>query len=62
MHQAILARAEINRDLIARCPLRFIRSSSAALPPQVMAELERVFQAPVIESYGMTEVLPSDHQ
>jgi acyl-CoA synthetase (AMP-forming)/AMP-acid ligase II len=35
--------------------LRLIRSSSAALPPQVMAELERVFQAPVVESYGMTE-------
>ena len=55
MHQAILTRAERNREIIARCPLRFIRSSSAALPPQVMAELERVFQAPVIESYGMTE-------
>jgi acyl-CoA synthetase (AMP-forming)/AMP-acid ligase II/thioesterase domain-containing protein len=55
MHQAILTRAERNRDIIARCPLRFIRSSSSALPPQVMAELERMFQAPVIESYGMTE-------
>lgn len=55
MHQAIVARAERNRAIIARCPLRLIRSSSAALPPQVMAELEKVFQAPVIESYGMTE-------
>jgi acyl-CoA synthetase (AMP-forming)/AMP-acid ligase II/thioesterase domain-containing protein len=55
MHQAILTRAESNHDLIARCPLRFLRSCSAALPPQVMTELERVFQAPVIESYGMTE-------
>jgi len=55
MHQTILTRADSNRDVIVSCPLRFIRSSSAALPPQVMAELERVFQAPVIESYGMTE-------
>lgn len=55
MHQAILARASGNRDAIARCRLRFIRSCSAALPPQVMAELERVFGAPAIESYGMTE-------
>jgi thioesterase domain-containing protein len=55
MHQAILTRTEINRDIITRRPLRFIRSSSSALSPQVMAELERVFQAPVIESYGMTE-------
>ena len=35
--------------------LRFIRSSSAALPPQVLAELERLFHTPVIEAYGMTE-------
>lgn len=34
---------------------RFIRSASAPLPPQVAAELERRFQAPVIEVYGMTE-------
>ena len=55
MHQAILARTEANRHLIAHSPLRLIRSSSAPLPPQVMAELESVFNAPVIESYGMTE-------
>jgi acyl-CoA synthetase (AMP-forming)/AMP-acid ligase II len=52
MHQAILARASTHH-----CPsqLRFIRSSSAALPPQVLADLENVFNAPVIEAYGMTE-------
>ena len=44
-----------HRELIARRPLRFIRSSSAALPPQVLTELEGVFGTPVIESYGMTE-------
>jgi acyl-CoA synthetase (AMP-forming)/AMP-acid ligase II len=55
MHQAILTRAERNKDAIARASLRFIRSSSASLPPQVMQELEAVFGAPVIESYGMTE-------
>jgi len=55
MHQAILARAERNKDSVARASLRFIRSSSASLPPQVMAELEKTFGAPVIESYGMTE-------
>jgi acyl-CoA synthetase (AMP-forming)/AMP-acid ligase II len=35
--------------------LRLIRSSSAALSPRIMAELEAAFGAPVIESYGMTE-------
>jgi acyl-CoA synthetase (AMP-forming)/AMP-acid ligase II/acetyltransferase-like isoleucine patch superfamily enzyme/acyl carrier protein len=55
MHQAILARASAQREIIARCPLRFIRSCSAPLPEQVMAALEEVFDAPVIEAYGMTE-------
>jgi acyl-CoA synthetase (AMP-forming)/AMP-acid ligase II len=55
MHQAILSRAARNEESIAKCRLRLIRSSSASLPPQVMLELEKVFNAPVIESYGMTE-------
>jgi oxalate---CoA ligase len=56
MHQAILARAaRHHEDVLARSRLRFVRSSSAALPRQVMGELERVFRAPVIEAYGMTE-------
>jgi oxalate---CoA ligase len=55
MHQAILARAARNEEILARAQLRFIRSSSASLPPQVMGDLERAFRCPVIESYGMTE-------
>jgi acyl-CoA synthetase (AMP-forming)/AMP-acid ligase II len=55
MHQAILARARHNAGVIAAHPLRFIRSSSAALPPQVLGELEAAFGAPVVEAYGMTE-------
>jgi len=55
MHQAILTRAPHNADVIARHPLRFIRSSSSSMPPQVIGELEAVFHAPVIEAYGMTE-------
>lgn len=55
MHQAILARAGRNDDAIAVARLRFVRSSSASLPPQVMTEMESVFGCPVIESYGMTE-------
>jgi acyl-CoA synthetase (AMP-forming)/AMP-acid ligase II len=55
MHQAILARAPRNAAVIKAGRLRLIRSSSASLPPQVMTELEEVFVAPVIESYGMTE-------
>ncbi len=55
MHQAILGRAEAYKDILARSPLRFIRSCSSSLPPQVMADLERTFRAPVVEAYGMTE-------
>ena len=55
MHQTILARAPKNKDIIARHPLRFLRSSSSSIPPQVIRELEEVFGAPLIESYGMTE-------
>jgi acyl-CoA synthetase (AMP-forming)/AMP-acid ligase II len=55
MHQAILARAERNQDIVKKMRLRLIRSSSSSLPPPVMAELEATFGAPVIESYGMTE-------
>jgi acyl-CoA synthetase (AMP-forming)/AMP-acid ligase II len=55
MHQAILARAARNRDIVARHRLRFVRSSSAALPLPVLVGLEETFGVPVIESYGMTE-------
>ena len=55
MHQLILARAARNAEALAETSLRFIRSSSSSLPPTVMAELESAFDAPVIESYGMTE-------
>jgi acyl-CoA synthetase (AMP-forming)/AMP-acid ligase II len=55
MHQAILGRAAKNLDVIKACPLRFIRSSSSSLPPQVIRALEETFGVPVIEAYGMTE-------
>lgn len=55
MHQAILSRASNNRTVIAANPLRFIRSSSSAMPTQVIREIEEVFGAPLVESYGMTE-------
>ena len=55
MHQAILARAPRNEASVKNAQLRFIRSSSSSLPPQVMHELEATFGCPVIEAYGMTE-------
>lgn len=55
MHQTILSRASHNIDVIENNPLRFIRSSSSSMPTKVIAELEKIFSAPLIESYGMTE-------
>ena len=55
MHQAILARAPRNIDIIKNNQLKFIRSSSASLPATVMEKLENTFNTCVIESYGMTE-------
>lgn len=55
MHQAIMQRAQRNDREAAPGRLRLIRSSSAALPPTVLSELEDTFQCRVVESYGMTE-------
>lgn len=55
MHQAIVAHLKGGGLSPFENHLRFIRSSSAALPPSVMGDLEQIFQVPVIESYGMTE-------
>jgi acyl-CoA synthetase (AMP-forming)/AMP-acid ligase II len=56
LHQLLLARVEPGAARPAGAArLRFIRSCSAALPPQVMHDLEAAFGAPVLEAYGMTE-------
>ncbi|MFT5133038.1 MAG: acyl-CoA synthetase (AMP-forming)/AMP-acid ligase II [Gammaproteobacteria bacterium] len=55
MHQAILSRVARNKEVLEQMKLRFIRSSSSSLAPQIMEELESTFGCPVIESYGMTE-------
>ncbi len=55
IHQAILARGARYRAVAPAHRFRLVRSSSASLPPQLLGELERLFDAPVIEAYGMTE-------
>jgi acyl-CoA synthetase (AMP-forming)/AMP-acid ligase II len=53
IHNLLLARATERPD---GCEgLRFIRSCSAALPAEMMAKMEQLFGAPVLEAYGMTE-------
>ena len=55
MHHAVLSRVRSNPELVKRHALRFIRSSSSAMPMRVIQELEERFRVPVIEAYGMTE-------
>ena len=55
MHHAILSHRRHKDERLANSGLRFVRSSSAPLAPRVFQELERVFEAPVIEFYAMTE-------
>ncbi len=52
IHQAAL---QALPERAAAPDLRFIRSSSAALPTVVLERLETAFGVPVIEAYGMTE-------
>lgn len=54
-HQAIVAHSRGLPPQNELPKLRFIRSCSASLPPQLASELERLFQAPLLEGYGMTE-------
>jgi acyl-CoA synthetase (AMP-forming)/AMP-acid ligase II len=56
LHQLLLAREKPGAARPAGAErLRFVRSCSAALAPQVMHDLEAAFGAPVLEAYGMTE-------
>jgi acyl-CoA synthetase (AMP-forming)/AMP-acid ligase II len=54
MHQLLLMRNRGERPAGSE-KLRFIRSSSSALSPETMRQLEARFGAPVLEAYGMTE-------
>ena len=55
MHQSIAAQAAALPQIAQDAKLRLIRSSSSALPPQVMSRIEELFHCPMIEAYGMTE-------
>ncbi|MEP2891301.1 AMP-binding protein [Tateyamaria sp.] len=52
--QSILATAPTERPA-ALAHLRFIRTSSSALPASLRAKAEAYFGVPVLEAYGMTE-------
>jgi acyl-CoA synthetase (AMP-forming)/AMP-acid ligase II len=55
IHQVLLSRTKAGTRPAGAEQLRFVRSCSAALAPQTMADLEARFGVPVLEAYGMTE-------
>jgi acyl-CoA synthetase (AMP-forming)/AMP-acid ligase II/thioesterase domain-containing protein len=55
LHHAIVPLMETRPDVLARFPLRFVRSIGAPLPRDLRTALERVLGAPVLEGYGLTE-------
>jgi len=54
-HRDLLDHLKRHPEALVGHALRFIRSSSAALPVAVLDELETRFGVPVVEAYGMTE-------
>jgi acyl-CoA synthetase (AMP-forming)/AMP-acid ligase II len=55
IHQVLLSRTKAGARPAGAEKLRFIRSCSAALAPQTMADVEERFGVPILEAYGMTE-------
>ncbi len=55
IHLALLPFLDEYRRLAPGHRFRFLRSASAPMPPMLIEQLERAFDAPLIEGYGMTE-------
>jgi acyl-CoA synthetase (AMP-forming)/AMP-acid ligase II len=53
MHQLLVARAQ--RKPAEAASLRFIRSCSAPLSPELLHKTEELLEVPLVEAYGMTE-------
>jgi acyl-CoA synthetase (AMP-forming)/AMP-acid ligase II len=53
MHQLLMARA--HHKPAEAASLRFIRSCSAPLSPELIHKIEELFGVPFVEAYGMTE-------
>lgn len=55
MLNALVSELKSSRQKPRQSPLRMVRSSSAALSPALLSEIEQVYGVPVIEAYGMSE-------
>lgn len=57
LHEVVAHARRAGRECVGSS-LRFVRSVAAALPPEVMAQVETLFGVPVIQTFGMTEASP----
>ncbi|MBZ5604440.1 MAG: AMP-binding protein, partial [Acidobacteriia bacterium] len=55
LQQSIVARAAQYPEIVARANLRVIRSSSAHAGSDLIEKVEKLFRAPMLDSYGLTE-------
>jgi acyl-CoA synthetase (AMP-forming)/AMP-acid ligase II len=55
IHRVVAGRSRSNERPSGGGSLRFVRSASAPLAPEMMRKMEEVFGVPVLEAYGMTE-------
>jgi acyl-CoA synthetase (AMP-forming)/AMP-acid ligase II/thioesterase domain-containing protein len=57
VHRVVLAHAHQAPDFFHRIPLRYVRSAGAPPQPGMLAKLEELLGAPVLDSYGLTEMV-----
>jgi acyl-CoA synthetase (AMP-forming)/AMP-acid ligase II len=55
IQRSILGRAPLHSDIVAHSRLRVIRCSSAPADSELISQIENLFRAPMLDSYGMTE-------
>ena len=55
MHQILVSRADKDYPKKNPPPIRVIRSCSSSLAPATLFQVEKLFKAPVLEAYAMTE-------
>jgi acyl-CoA synthetase (AMP-forming)/AMP-acid ligase II len=55
IQRSILSRAPLHPNIVSHSRLRVIRCSSAPADSDLIAEVEKLFRAPMLDSYGMAE-------
>ncbi len=54
-HRGVISQAAAHEDAIRRASLTFIRNGGMHFPPRDIEKIEALFNAPLIDTYGMTE-------